>query len=82
MNRRAHGAAFPRSTYRFSRAKLPYPLVLSVLVTRAIDDFKLSIPIVTLVVLLIAAAFAGVLAAIIPARRAAKLDVLEALAYE
>jgi putative ABC transport system permease protein len=57
-------------------------IVLSVLVTRAVDDFKLSIPVLTLVVLLIAAAFAGVLAAIIPARRAAKLDVLESLAYE
>jgi putative ABC transport system permease protein len=37
---------------------------------------------VTLIVLLIAAGIAGVLAAVLPARRAAKLDVLEALAYE
>jgi putative ABC transport system permease protein len=36
----------------------------------------------TLIVVLIAAAIAGVGAAILPARRAAKLDVLEALAYE
>jgi len=57
-------------------------IVLSVLVTRAIDDFKLSIPIGSLIILLILAAFAGVLAAILPARRAAKLDVLESLAYE
>ena len=57
-------------------------IVLSILVTRAIDDFKLSIPIPTLIILLIVTAFAGVLAAIIPARRAAKLDVLESLAYE
>jgi putative ABC transport system permease protein len=57
-------------------------IVLSVLVTRAIDDFKLSIPWATLVVLLILAAAAGVFAAILPARRAAKLDVLESLAYE
>ena len=31
---------------------------------------------------MILAAIAGVLAAILPARRAAKLDVLQALAYE
>ncbi len=57
-------------------------IVLSVLVTRAIDDFKLSIPIGSLIVLLILSAFAGVLAAILPARRASRLDVLESLAYE
>lgn len=57
-------------------------IVLSILVTRAIDDFRLSIPIPTLIILLIVTAFAGVLAAILPARRAAKLDVLESLAYE
>jgi putative ABC transport system permease protein len=33
-------------------------------------------------VLLVLAALAGVLAAIFPARRAARLDVLRALAYE
>jgi putative ABC transport system permease protein len=57
-------------------------IVLSVLVTRAIDGFKLSIPIGSLVVLLVLAAFAGVLAAILPARRASRLNVLESLAYE
>ena len=57
-------------------------IVLSILVTRAIDDFQLSIPIVTLIFLLIATAIAGVFAAILPARRASKLDVLESLAYE
>jgi putative ABC transport system permease protein len=57
-------------------------IVLSVLVTRAIDGFKLSIPIGSLLVLLVLAAFAGVLAAILPARRASRLDVLESLAYE
>ena len=35
-----------------------------------------------LVTLLVLAALAGVLAAIFPARRAARLDVLRALAYE
>jgi putative ABC transport system permease protein len=57
-------------------------IVLSVLVTRAIDDFKLSIPVPSLILLLVLAAFAGVLAAILPARRASRLDVLESLAYE
>jgi putative ABC transport system permease protein len=57
-------------------------IVLSVLVTRAIDDFQLSIPIGTLIGLLIATAIAGVFAAILPARRASRLNVLESLAYE
>jgi len=57
-------------------------ILLSVLVTRAIDDFQLSIPVGVLVILLVLAAVAGVLAAILPARRASRLDVLESLAYE
>jgi putative ABC transport system permease protein len=57
-------------------------LVLSLLVTRAIPDFKLAIPVGSLIVLVIAAAVAGVLAAILPARRASRLNVLESLAYE
>jgi putative ABC transport system permease protein len=46
------------------------------------EGFTLSYPIVELVVLLALAALAGVLAAIGPARRASRLDVLEAVAYE
>jgi putative ABC transport system permease protein len=46
------------------------------------EGFELSYPVGTLLLLLVAAALAGVLAAIGPARRAAKLDVLEAVAYE
>ena len=46
------------------------------------DGFALSYPIGTLIGLMVLAAIAGVVAAIAPARRAAKLDVLEALAYE
>ena len=42
----------------------------------------LSYPVGQLVFILIVAALAGVVAAIAPARRAARLDVLEALAYE
>jgi putative ABC transport system permease protein len=57
-------------------------LVLSVLVTSAIDDFELTIPVVSLVALVVLTAIAGVFAAVLPARRAAKLDVLASLAYE
>ena len=57
-------------------------VILALLVSQPIDDFKLSIPFGSLIVLLILSGFAGVLAAVLPARRAAKLDVLEALAYE
>jgi putative ABC transport system permease protein len=48
----------------------------------ASEGFQLSFPVGTLAILLILAGFAGVLAAITPARRAARLNVLEALAYE
>jgi putative ABC transport system permease protein len=48
----------------------------------ASQGFTLEFPIPTLVLLLILAALAGVVAAIGPARRAARLNVLEALAYE
>jgi putative ABC transport system permease protein len=46
------------------------------------EGFDLSFPIGSLVALLIVAAIFGVLAAILPARRAARLDVLESLQYE
>ena len=46
------------------------------------EGFTLSFPIGTLLILLVLAAIAGVLAAIGPARRASRLDVLQALAYE
>jgi putative ABC transport system permease protein len=46
------------------------------------EGFVLAYPIPTLVILLLLAALAAVLAAVWPARRAAKLDVLQALAYE
>ncbi|MFL5869996.1 MAG: ABC transporter permease [Solirubrobacterales bacterium] len=59
-------------------------VVFAALVSRPLADegFALSYPIATLILLLVLAAIAGVLAAIGPARRAARLDVLEALAYE
>ena len=46
------------------------------------DGFALSYPVGTLLVILVLTALAGVVAAIYPARRAAKLDVLEAVSYE
>ena len=46
------------------------------------QGFVLSYPVGQLIVILIVAALAGVVAAIAPARRAARLDVLQALAYE
>jgi putative ABC transport system permease protein len=56
----------------------------AVIVSRPLagEGFQLSFPVGTLVILLILAGLAGVLAAIAPARRASKLNVLEALAYE
>ena len=57
-------------------------LVLAVLFTRPLENFPLTIPVGTLIVLIILSGVAGVLAATFPARRAARLDVLEALAYE
>ena len=59
-------------------------VVFAVVVSRPLADegFTLSIPVGTLILLLVLAMLAGVVAAIGPARRASRLDVLEALAYE
>jgi putative ABC transport system permease protein len=59
-------------------------LLLGALTTVALADqgFTLQVPILYLIGFLVLAAVAGVLAAIPPARRASRLDVLEALAYE
>ena len=58
--------------------------IFAVLVTIPLrsQGFVISIPAGSLIVLLVVGAVFGVLAAIWPARRAAKLDVLQALAYE
>lgn len=48
----------------------------------ASEGFRLTFPIGTLLALAIGAALAGMLASLWPARRAARLDVLRALAYE
>ncbi|MBA2239843.1 MAG: ABC transporter permease [Solirubrobacterales bacterium] len=59
-------------------------VVFAVVVSRPLADegFVLSIPVPTLIALLALAVLAGVLAAIGPARRASRLDVLQALSYE
>ena len=59
-------------------------VIFAALVSRPLADegFELSYPIGTLLVLLVLAALAGVVAAVGPARRASRLDVLRALAYE
>jgi putative ABC transport system ATP-binding protein len=56
--------------------------VLTVTFALSGSGFVQSIPLGTLAVLLLVAALAGVIAAQLPARRAAKLDLLEALASE
>jgi putative ABC transport system permease protein len=59
-------------------------VLMAALVSRPLADegFTLSYPVGTLIILLVLAALAGVVAAIGPARRASRLDVLRALAYE
>ena len=59
-------------------------VIFAALIAQPLKDegFTLSYPIGSLIVLLVLAALAGVLAAIPPARRASRLDVLESLQYE
>jgi putative ABC transport system permease protein len=59
-------------------------VIFAALISRPLADegFTLAYPIATLILLLVLAALAGVVSAIWPARRAARLDVLRALAYE
>ena len=59
-------------------------LVFGWILTKGLSDqgIEFSVPVSFIIVVLIVAALAGVLAAILPARRAARLGVLEALQYE
>ncbi len=59
-------------------------IVFATLIAQPLSDegFTLSYPIGSLVSILVLAAIVGVLAAILPARRASRLDVLESLQYE
>jgi putative ABC transport system permease protein len=59
-------------------------VIFAALISQPLKDegFTLSYPVGSLVVLLVLAGLAGVLAAIPPARRASRLNVLESLQYE
>jgi len=63
---------------------LPLGVFLAVLVTRALSQFNVAFspPWRNLVAFAIVAVFVGVLAAVAPARRASRLNVLRALQYE
>jgi putative ABC transport system permease protein len=61
---------------------IPVGIVLAALVGQAIDFAAFAVPWTTLIVFVIAAIVVGLLAAIFPARRASRLNVLEALHYE
>jgi putative ABC transport system permease protein len=63
---------------------LPLGVALAALATRALEDKGVSfaVPALPLVAFVAVALVAGVLAAVLPARRAARLNVLRALQYE
>jgi putative ABC transport system permease protein len=63
---------------------LPLGIFLAALATQALSQYELqfSIPLSSLILFTIVAILAGIVAAILPARRAARLDVLQALQYE
>jgi putative ABC transport system permease protein len=57
-------------------------IILAALLIARVDFIVLSVPVGQLIVFAIAAIFVGIIAAIFPARRASRLNVLEALQYE
>jgi len=63
---------------------LPLGIFLAILMTKALSQFevRIAIPYVQLIIFAIVAIIVGILAAILPARRAARLNVLNALQYE
>ncbi|MDX6591548.1 MAG: putative transport system permease protein [Gaiellales bacterium] len=63
---------------------LPLGIGLAAAVTSALSeyDIQFSVPLLTLLAFVVVALVAGVLAAVMPARRAGRLNVLEALQYE
>jgi putative ABC transport system permease protein len=63
---------------------IPLGIFLSALVTQALSEYGIgmSLPAAELVAFTSVAVIAGVLAAIVPARRASRIDVLNALQYE
>jgi ABC-type antimicrobial peptide transport system permease subunit len=63
---------------------LPLGVAVAALATNSLADEGLafSLPVVALILFTVVAFVAGIVAAVFPARRAARLNVLEALAYE
>jgi putative ABC transport system permease protein len=63
---------------------LPLGIVLAAVITRALHDIDVTfaLSVVTILVFAIVAMIAGTLAAVLPARRASRLNVLQALHYE
>jgi putative ABC transport system permease protein len=63
---------------------IPFGIFLSFLTPQALSQYEVSffVPVLPLTVFALVAVIAGVLAAILPARRGSRLDVLEALQYE
>ena len=59
-------------------------MFLAALVIKALEqyDVRYEVPLSSLIIFAIIAVIVGVVAAILPARRAARLNVLEALQYE
>jgi putative ABC transport system permease protein len=63
---------------------LPLGMFLAALVTKALSqyDIEYAVPVGQLIVFAVIATIVGIVAAILPARRAARLNVLRALQYE
>ena len=61
---------------------LPLGVLLAAILTKASQGVSFHIPLTQLVVFTLVAGIAGILAAVLPARRASRLNVLEALQYE
>ena len=57
-------------------------IIFGALLVARVDFIEFTLPVFSLIVFALAAIFVGVIAAIFPARRASRLNVLEALQYE
>ena len=64
------------------RSASPLGVVLGALLIARVDFIEFALPVGQIIVFAIATVLVGILAAIFPARRAAKLDPLKALQYE
>ena len=78
---RAKSAAVETASFRLSFG-IALGIVLSVLLVVRVDFLVLSWPVGSLFAFAVVAVFAGIAAAIFPAQRAARLNVLQALQYE